>query len=101
MVIGLFNLVFVGYIVYLIVGKFVFVVGFVGGVFVISINVGFLGVVVVGFFVGWLINWVKKYVWIIGFVVSFLLLIILLFIIVGVMGILMLLIFGGLFGWLN
>lgn len=59
-VFGFMLFVFVGYIVYFIFDRLVFVVGFVGGVLVGDGGLGFLGVLFVGFIVGYLVEGFKK-----------------------------------------
>lgn len=62
LVLGMMFLVIVVFIGYLIVDKLVLVFGFVGGLLVCDIGVGFFGVLVVGLIVGYICLLIKKYV---------------------------------------
>lgn len=61
-VLGLMFFVIVVFIGFFIVDKLVIVLGFVGGMIVKDIGVGFLGVLVVGFIVGYICLFIKNYV---------------------------------------
>lgn len=94
-------MVLVGFIVFLIGEKLVMGVGFIGGFIVSNINVGFLGVVIVGFFVGYVCKFLKKKIKIFGLVLGMMLFIIMLFIIVGLIGFLMSVVLVGFLGNIN